>query len=141
MVKTIVFREVVAMVRPNHRGRSLFVSEFPFNHNKSMVIFPEGLEALGWRALLISLKECLDDVSVSFRKQVQTLPLESPISYLQMAKLPLLPLSGACEVRAMGNRVMFQMRDLEVKRRTDFLKSCIVGRFYGEGGSISDIEK
>lgn len=33
------------------------------------------------------------------------------------------------------------MRELETKGRMDFLKSCIVGRFNGEGGSISEIEK
>ncbi|KAK9278583.1 hypothetical protein L1049_028155 [Liquidambar formosana] len=106
-----IYKEVVAIVRTNHRGRALFVFEFSFNHNKSMVIFPEGRDAFGWRSLFISLKECLD--SVSHRRKIQTLLLESPLSYLQMAKLPLLSLSGACDVKAVDNKVLFQMRDME----------------------------
>ncbi|KAK9278192.1 hypothetical protein L1049_027753 [Liquidambar formosana] len=99
------------------------------------------MEAYGWRVLLILLKECFNDVSIGIRKEVQTLPLDAPLSFLHMAKLPLLLLLGACNVRAVDNRVVFQLRDLEVRGRTNFLKSCIVGCFCGEGGTILEIEK
>lgn len=53
-----VFREVVAMVQSNDRGRAPFFSEFLFNHSKGMVIIPEGVDAIGWRSFLNSLKLC-----------------------------------------------------------------------------------
>ncbi|KAK9289238.1 hypothetical protein L1049_017712 [Liquidambar formosana] len=61
-------------------------------------------------------------------------------SFLQAARGPYFSLRGECKVEAQANRIVFKPYIKDVESRTDLLKTCLVGRFEGFGGSLFDIE-
>lgn len=50
-------------------------------------------------------------------------------------------MDGVCEMDAVDNRFVFKVDKKNVECRTKFLKSCIVRRFIGDGGSIPAIKR